>query len=408
MAAYEGKWRCPACRNINLGRHLHCQSCGFKADESIEYFLDENASPISDAELFSIAQEAENWICTHCQGHNRANFTECGSCGNARDLNDKNLVSEVRAGFTDWSEKQPSNAAQFPLRQKSQVSTGAIILSWLRKPLVFIPFFAILFSCGICSFIAGLPKSPTQYPAVAPFKSEIPTRTAEVEVVELEWKTAIHIEELKTLTEKGWKDEIPSDAKILSSERAVRDYENVQVGTKTIYESYTERERDGDETYTETVSDGTERYKCGVINKKNGFFEDKYCTRTKYKTVTRTRPRYRNVTKKRPKQEPVYERRPIYDTEITYQVKRWVVIDSAEKTGRGFQPVWEKVVLTKNQRAGEKTGQYKILLRETGAPQNTFWKQIQSSELNNFQQDKRFTAKINNKGELLSIENPAN
>jgi hypothetical protein len=409
MATYEGKWRCPACREVNLGRHLHCQSCGFKADESVEYFLDENPSEVSGAELLSVAHEAENWICSHCQGHNRANFTVCSGCGNARDFGDTNLISEVRDDFTNWSERKPPNAAtQFPIWQKSQASTSTIISSWLKKPFVFIPIFAILFSCGICSFISSLPKSSSQNPTIAQFKSETPPRTAEVEVVDLEWKTAIAIEEFKTLTEKGWKNEIPSDAKILSSERAVRDYEKVQVGTKTIYENYTERERDGEETYTETVSDGTEQYKCGVINKKNGFFEDKYCTRTKYKTVTRTRPRYRNVTKTSSKQEPVYERRPIYDTEITYQVERWVVIDSAEKTGRGFQPLWEQVVITKGKRAGEKTEQFKILLRETGEPQNTFWKEIAPSELKNFPQGKRFSAKINDKGELLSFENPTN
>lgn len=409
MATYEGKWRCPACQKVNFGRHLHCQSCGFKADESVEYFLDENPSEVTDAQLLSTAHEAENWICSHCHGHNRANFTECSGCGNPRDLSDKNLVTETRNNFTDWSEKKPSNfAAQFPPQQNFQPSSSKDISSWAKNPIVFIPFFALLFTCGLCSFVASLPKSSSQDSTIAPFKSEIPPRTAEVEVVDLEWKTTIAVEEFKTLTEKGWKNDIPSDAKILSSEQAVRDYEKVQVGTKTVYESYSERERDGDETYTETVSNGSERYKCGVINKKNGFFEDKYCTRTKYKTVTRTRPRYRNVTKTRPKQEPVYERRPIYDTEITYQVQRWVVVDSAEKTGRDFQPLWEKVIPKKGQRLGERTEQYKILLRETGAPQNIFRKEIQPSERGNFPQGKKFTAKINTKGELLSIENPIN
>lgn len=78
----ENRWRCTACQSENLGRHVHCQSCG-KAKEEAEAkseTIDPNAV-VTDAKLIAQAHEGPHWTCGYCGSIERHPDGHCASCG---------------------------------------------------------------------------------------------------------------------------------------------------------------------------------------------------------------------------------------------------------------------------------------------------------------------------------------
>ena len=370
MATYEGKWRCLRCSTTNLGRNLNCLTCGVKRSDDVEFFLEDDAAALNDENLLEQANAGADWICRYCSGNNRARDKQCSSCGSPRSDKDKQLIEETR-GVDDWSEQaqraarsaaQTQNPSQ-PEPKKSFFSTR------LFK-------FGLLGSVGLMAMVVALF-------AVLLYIANI-TYSTEVEVTGLEWTRTIALEEYKTVQETAWEGEVPPNVRVQSQARAVHHTDKVPDGTRTV-----------PETYTEEVSDGSERYVCGKTSKKNGYFEDKYCTRTKYKTVTKTRN----------KTETVYKDVPVYKIRYNYSIDKWVTTGEKTTSGTNFNPQWA-TVQTDNirTREGKRTESYNLLCKELGGDNKPHKIKLTADNWSKFKSDERLHGKTDFFGDLVSID----
>lgn len=370
MATYEGKWRCLRCSTANLGRKLNCQSCGVKRSDDVEFFLDTDAAAVSDAELLKQANAGADWICRYCGGNNRAFDKQCSSCGSARSDEDRQLTEETR-GADDWSEQ-----AQKASKSSAQPQN-------FQPPQIKKAFFGgRLFKFGLLG-LGGLAAMLVALFAVLVYISTL-TYAAEVEVTGLEWTRTIALEEYKTISESAWEGEVPPNVRIQSEIRAVHHTDKVADGTRTV-----------PETYSEQVSDGTESYACGKTSKKNGYFEDKYCTRTKYKTVSKTRN----------KTETVYRDVPVYKTRYNYLVDKWVSAGEKTTSGTNFNPQWAAVQADDvRTRISSRTENYNLLCKELSGAGKIHKIKLPAENWSKFKTGERLRGKTNFFGSLISID----
>lgn len=368
MATYEGKWRCQQCSTINLGRNLNCLSCGVKRNDDVKFFLEDEAPQIDDANLLRQANAGADWVCRYCGGNNRAFEPRCSSCGSTRSNADKQLIEESR-GINDWSEAA-QKAARFAAQNSSATQPKKSFLGsrWLKFGLLGLGIFGALF---VALFAALVYISTLVYPA-------------EIEVTNLEWTRTISLEEYKTVEETAWEGEVPKDARVQSQTRAVHHTDKVADGTRTV-----------PETYTEQVADGEEKYVCGKTNKKNGYFEDKYCTRTKYKSVTKTRN----------KTEIVYRDVPIYKTRYVYLIDKWIPAGEKILSGTNFNPRWETIQVDniKTREAG-RTENYNLICKELGGKNKLHKFKVSAENWSKFQSGMILHGKTNFFGKLVSID----
>lgn len=367
MAIYEGKWRCERCSSVNRGRDLNCLSCGVKRSENVEFFLDDDAVTVADERLLAQANAGADWICLYCGTNCSAAQTQCSGCGSLRSAENKQLVEETR-GVNDWSEAalKAQNAQNFAEPQPPKKSFFSSRL--VKFVLAGIGAVGVLF---VALFAVLIYLSTLKYPA-------------EIEVSGLEWQRSIALEEYKTVTETAWEGEVPQTARVQSKETAVHHVDKVPNGTRTV-----------PETYTEEVADGTESYVCGRTSKKNGFFEDKYCTRTKYKTVTKTRSRT----------ETIYKDVPVYKTRFTYLIDKWVSIGEEKTSGNDFNPQWANVKVDNvHTREGGRTESYNLLCKESSGKNKLYKVKLTPQNWANFQNNQRLHGTIDYFGTLVSID----
>jgi len=366
MATYEGKWRCLRCASVNLGRNVGCLTCGVKRSEDVEFFLDDDAPELSDENLLKQASAGADWICLYCGSNCRASENKCSGCGSWRSEGNKQLAEETRE-TGDWSEAaQKAQNAQMPAP--------------IQPPKPF-------FSRRLVKFgLLGIGAFGFIFVALFALLIFISTRTyaVEVEVTNLEWNRSISIEEYKTVTETAWEGEVPPNARVQSNERALHHTDKVPDGTRTV-----------SETYSDQVSDGSERYVCGRINKKNGYFEDKYCTRTKYKTVTKTRN----------KTETIYRDVPVYKTRFTYLIDKWIAVDEKTTSGKDFDPKWANVEIDniKTRETGRKEN-YNLICKELGGDNKLHKMEIATDKWNLFQSAQRLKGELDAFGRLISLD----
>jgi len=336
----------------------------------VEFFLEDDAATVSNANLLKQANAGADWICRYCSGNNRAFDTQCSSCGSMRSDKDKQLVEETR-GVNDWSEHAQKAARIVPPSQNFQESQP-------KKSF----FSSRLFKFGLLG-LGGLTAMFVALLGILVYISTL-TYPAEVEVTNLEWTRTIALEEYKTVTETAWEGEVPPNARVQSQTRAVHHTDKVADGTRSV-----------PETYTEQVSDGTERYVCGRTSKKNGFFEDKYCTRTKYKTVTKTRN----------KTETVYKDMPVYKTRYSYSIDKWVAAEEKTTSGTDFNPQWA-IVQTDNvhTRTGKRTESYNLLCKELGGDNKLHKIKLTADDWSKFKSGDRLHGKKDFFGDLVSID----
>jgi hypothetical protein len=83
----------------------------------VEFFLDDDTSPVVDENLLKQGSAGADWICRYCGGNNRAFETRCSCCGNLQSPDDKQLNEEIRA-VDEWSEAA-QKAARFAARQQN-------------------------------------------------------------------------------------------------------------------------------------------------------------------------------------------------------------------------------------------------------------------------------------------------
>ena len=117
------------------------------------------------------------------------------------------------------------------------------------------------------------------------------------------------------------------------------------------------------------------------INKGNGFFEDKYCTRDKYREE------------------------PIYDTWVRYRIWKWVSTTPETKTGTDRNPVFPTVYTHSKRREAGRSTEYTIFLSDAKAKKDyeysaneATWKRWNTGD--------ELVAAVNNLGSVVRVRAP--
>jgi len=292
----EGFWICPFCGGRNRGRTLACGGCAAVRAEDVPFRIDENAPEISDAAEAARARAGADWACPSCGTTNVVTAATCAQCGQSR--------SEGHSRATGSLSSPPAETpAAFSSRR----------IRWAAG--------AILVAAGLFAFLFA-------------------SRDVSLVVKDRSWIRSIDVESFGAVRESAWEGEVPSAARVVSSQRLLHHTDHVQVGTRPVTRQVTER-----------VQTGTRRVKTGTKNLGNGYFEDVYETSPVYETRTRS------VTET----EAIYEDHPVYKKKFTYDVDRWHPARTAKETGRGEEsPHWPDPALADGEREGSRGESYTI------------------------------------------------
>jgi len=428
VATYEGKWRCTFCSAVNRGRDLDCTSCGVRRGADVEFFLEDDAPAIVDEARLREANDGPDWLCETCGGSNRFSLTTCQTCGAPRGNSSLREVLDGALGsFRDPQADQQSarNAADFSHDGTHSEDDGqGSDEEWSSSPANdwrgrnWTPSVTVIFMMvsGIIllAFLAFTQSSPPTL-KVAPEvdRREVTFRDIELVVERVEWVRSIEVEEYRQVTEEDWEDEVPADAKVISRRQDVHHYDHVKTGSHTVPEYYTERVRTGSHTetehYTEREQSGTERYQCGTRNKGNGYFEDVYCTRPEYRTVTKSRSRqvddYQTVTRSRDRVVEDFKDVPVHRTKVSYSVKRWIPADTVVAQGADLKPYWPKVTVNAKKRAGQQTETYRVFFHDAQG-KKPYERQVGADEFALFTTGSTCRARVNGYDRIVTLARP--
>ncbi len=314
MGIQVGRWDCPYCGHIgNLGPETVCAGCGAPRDDDVEFYLPEDSEYVSDEKELEKASQGPDWVCEFCGSDNKAIADVCRSCGNTRSDSDGKRkekeydLDEVPRSQEDTREETETKDVP-PPSPPSGIKKKIIIAAVLLVVIIILGF---LFS----------PRKDTF--TVAGFS----------------WERAVDTEIYRLVEEEGWK--LPQDAV-----ETIRSYQDVHHYDRVIdhYET---------KTRTKKVKVGEEQYVCGKIDKGNGYFKDKYCTRAVYED------------RKETYKEPVYRKKPVYRTKYVYKVNRWETEETYKKNGTKKPARWpEFSVEGKNRREGKRRETYRLILQD--------------------------------------------
>ena len=308
MAIREGAWDCPTCGMKGIpGSRKHCGGCGTARGDDVKFYLPEGAREVTEDEEKRRAGAGPDWKCPYCNGENPGFSTHCSGCGASQDGTEKRATRV----HLDKAPKPPSPEGP---NWMSRIATGCCLV-------------ILLFFVG-CWFLTR-------------------TSVSAMQVQSMSWQRRIDVEVLGMVTETGWegKGEVPSNARVLSRSREVREKKKVQTGTisKT-------------RTVSKKVQTGTKKVKVGSKDMGNGYFEDVY----------EDEPVYENRTQEERYDEPQYRDEPVYDTKVRYEVEKWHKETEVTASGNDNAPKWPTVETGPKKRAGAQHAAYKITLSGDG------------------------------------------
>jgi hypothetical protein len=387
---------------------MNCVGCGVRRGADVQFFLDDDAPPLTDEALLREAHDGPDWLCETCGGSNRFSAKTCQTCGapvgssTFREVTDTH--SNVARGMVGVA-----GAGRVPARTPRFIFIGVVALGAL-----------LLFSIGalllftLLSLYSGVDGDPTR----KAFESKVDprysiSRKIELAVDRVEWKRSVVIEEYRDVVSEDWEGSVPADARVISRRQDVHHNDRVKVGSHVVQEHYTERVRVGSHTITENYTDreygGTERYQCGTRNRGNGYFETVYCTRPVYRTVTKTRSKliddYQTVARARDKIVDDYKDVPIYSFKIKYSVERWVPADTLMAQGTDLAPRWPEVKGGQANRAGQHSESYRVSLRDLQT-NKLYDRDVGAEDFTLFTAGAKCTATVNGLDQIVAFTLP--
>ncbi|MEM7370830.1 MAG: Ran-binding zinc finger domain-containing protein [Bacteroidota bacterium] len=292
MAVHVGRWDCPTCGNKGvLGPETKCPNCGAPRPKDVRFYLPTDAELVQDEARIKEAEAGVDWICGHCTSQNKAVDTLCFSCGNPRDESSDDVDLQER----EYGSSEVPTDSFAPKRTRHPLEEPKSLTSNRRSPVRKFLIAAVLILVGIF--------------ALRSFPTEI-----DVSVEQFSWQRDIQMLHYEPVQQEAW-DRAPSDAFDVRSSREIKTYNQVLRGYET-------------KTRTRQVQVGTERYVCGKIDKGNGYFVDKYCTRPVYES--------RQETYK----EPVYDQVPVYGTKYYFKTMKWVKANVITAKAKDHSPQW--------------------------------------------------------------------
>ncbi len=269
MKTYIGLWDCKTCgEKGKLGPETFCDGCGATRPKNVVFYVKENDEGTDDETHIQQAQAGVDWICGHCRSYNKAWQFGCQACGNPKD----ETSGDVHLEESDYVENPVPELPPKPRKKWWQ--------RWWVWVLLGIVLFIFLSTRGC-------------------------TKTMVVQ--ELTWEAKVPLQHLELKQAESFN--LPANALNVNSRQ-------VQDGATQQLVGHTTKTRDVQ------IQTGNERYVCGKINKGNGYFVDKFCTRPKYSTRTE---RY---------EEPNYISIPIYRKKYFYTVNDWVDKETITQSGK--------------------------------------------------------------------------
>lgn len=308
MAIREGAWDCPTCGQKGIpGSRKHCGGCGAPRGDDVVFYLPEGAREVTEAEELRRANAGPDWKCPYCGGDNPGFNSHCSGCGSSQDGTESRAV---RVQLDKPAEPPgPKGANRF-----GRLLAGCALL-------------LLLFFVG-CFLL---------------------TRTSEksLQIQSMSWQRSIDVETFGMVVREGWQDkgEVPSNSRVLSRNRQIREHRQIQTGTvsKT-------------RTVSEKVQTGTKKVKVGTKDMGNGYFED----------VFEEQPVYESRQVQERYEEPVYRDEPVYDTKVRFEVEEWHKETQVTASGDDNLPKWPAVEEGPKRRAGPRQESFKILLSGDG------------------------------------------
>ncbi len=345
MAIQVGRWDCPTCgKKGNLGPQTQCASCGSPRPKNVVFYLPKDAKDVTDDRALREARAGADWVCGHCEAHNKASAKDCKSCGNPRDAESDDLVVKTRE-YASAEVPNQTPEKERPLHPDEQPKAKSRPKGW--RGLLYTLLVAVAGWFGL---------------TVAP-------KTVDVQVTGFGWERTVQMMHFEPVQHEEWST--PAGAYNIRSFRAIHHYNQVLRGYET-------RTRDVE------VQVGSEDYKCGSRDMGNGYFEDVYCSRPIYETRQETY------------QEPIYDQVPVYQTKYSYTLKEWVAHpQNLLKASAGDQkPHWPEAsgkTDPETWREGAKTEEYTV--KVTDDKGEVFTEKIPISRWQNLKQGQTIQGK---------------
>lgn len=311
MAIHVGRWDCTTCGYKGVrGPETECANCGADRPKNVKFYMAAEEDIVQDPAVLRRARGAADWRCSFCTQNNPDEVKVCKDCGNPRSTADKQL--EVKTYTTANVPRSGDGTRDLskPVEKKAPPT---------NKKGCFIAL-GVVTIVAIFLHVLSLNK------------------TIEVQVQGFEWKQSIQVEEQRTVQEEDWS--IPAGGTINTSFEAIHHYDQ-------ILDHYETRTR------TEQRSVGTEEYVCGKKDLGNGYFEDKYCTRTIYEDYE---VEY---------EKPIYRKEPVYRIKYRYTIDRWFDINSIVTQDKNHLPKWGNTVKIRSNaslRETGRTGTYTVIV----------------------------------------------
>ncbi len=239
---FEMLWDCDHCeaKGLLAKSQRHCPECGAKQNPDKRYYPKEG----EEQAITGHAYEGSDRHCPSCEAPMGAKAKSCTTCGSP--LDGAKQVKTVAS-------------ATLPPPKPRRWPKVVIILGVIALVIFLIWFFLIR------------------------------TKVATMKVTGHEWTRTVGIDEFADLPSEGWRDAMPSDARLPQCERKERT--------------------------TKQVPDG-ETCKEEKVDKADGTFEK----------VNKCKPKYRDE--------------PVYDDYCRYRVSRWHQVDERKLSGNGLAPQW--------------------------------------------------------------------
>ena len=343
----ELEWTCPSCGARNPGAAEKCQSCGMKMPEDVEFELPVKQELDTSAEAAARVAAGPDIHCPYCGARNPGNATSCVQCGGDLSEGAKRKKGKVLGAYQDG-----------PVPDVTCPHCGASNPGTATK-------------CSSCGGNLEREKPTAKPPSRAPQKKAIPlvglilvallcivgaffllrgSSESVALVQKVEWTYRLGIEELKPATHEAWRDEVPKDAQLGSCKSKIR------------------------RTEQEPVAGATEV--CGTP-----YVED---------TGTGQGAKVQDCEYHVP------------DDWCEYTVDEWQAAEPVVKTGHNLNPTWPALNLKSNQREGERSEEYKVILDADG--KNHVYSPDSVEEFKKFEIDSKWLVETNALGGVTSVQ----
>lgn len=344
----ELEWTCPNCKTRNPGLTKTCQGCGAPQPADVEFQSKADQTLIQDAAKVEQAKKGPDIHCGFCGARNPADAIICSQCGGDLKEGMKRQAGKVMGDLKSGTEtkiKCPHCNTENPANAQICSGCGGP-LHKVEKPAA-APKKGMSLGCLIALGIAGLLM-------LIGIFSLISTGTKKTDMVasvsNASWERSIKVEEYGPVQKEDWRDEIPYDGEIGYCSERSRGYSD--------YPTSNSVEVCG-EPYT--------------VDRGNGVAE---------------------VV-----QDCQYE---IYDDYCEYTVEEWHTGDSLVAEGSGTNAQWPAVILTSQQREGNRSENYVIRFSD-GGDSYTY----ETDDYNLFrlaQPGSRWNITVNGFGSIVSLE----